>query len=85
MTDPEADAPEYVVEHVRQAITTRTSEQGIGVRVVADEVFLWGEVTSRERRDAAGAAAAVAAPGHTIHNDVAVVEPDDHHTTERLT
>ena len=47
-------APAYLAEHVRQAITTdgRTTEQGIDVRVVGDEVYLAGEVTSPERRDA---------------------------------
>jgi osmotically-inducible protein OsmY len=64
-------APEYVAEHVRQAITTdpRTMEQGIDVRVVGDEVYVSGAVTSAERHDAV----------------VEVAEPTDRHTTERIT
>jgi len=80
-------APEYLAEHVRQAITTdgRTTEQGIDVRVVGDEVYLSGAVTSAERRDAVAEVAAEAAHGHRIRNEVLVTEPTDRHTTERIT
>lgn len=79
-------APAYVAEHVRQAITTdgRTTEQGIDVRVVGGEVYLSGEVTSAERRDAVAEVAAEAAGGRPIRNEVVVTEPTDRHTTERL-
>jgi osmotically-inducible protein OsmY len=80
-------APEYVAEHVRQAITTdpRTTEQGIDVRVLHDEVFLAGEVSSEARRDAVGEVAAEVADGHRIHNDVRVIPDTHHHGTERIT
>ena len=80
-------APEYLAEHVNQAITTdgRTAEQGIDVRVVGGEVFLSGAVTSAERRDAVAEVAAEAAVGHRIHNGVEVTEPVDRHTSERIT
>jgi len=80
-------APEYVAEHVRQAITTdpRTIEQGIDVRVVGEEVYVSGTVTSTERRDAITAVAAEAAGGKRVHNEVEVAEPTDRHTTERIT
>jgi len=83
---PDDLAPEYVAEHVRQAITTdgRTTEQGIDVRVVGDEVYLSGAVTSEERRDAVAEVAAEAAPGRPIRNEVVVTEPTDRHTTERI-
>jgi osmotically-inducible protein OsmY len=79
-------APEYVAEHVRQAITTdpRTVEQGIDVRVVGDEVYVSGTVTSAVRRDGVGEVAAEAAGGRRVHNEVEVVEPADRHTTERI-
>ena len=81
-----SDAPEYVAEHVRQAITTdaRTMEQGIDVRVVGDEVYVSGDVTSVERRQAVAEVAAEAAEGRTVHVEVSVTEPTDRHTTERL-
>jgi hypothetical protein len=79
-------APKYVGEHVRQAIATdpRTTEQGIGVRVVGDQIFLSGEVGSGDRRDAIGQVAAEVAPDHRICNEVAVTSAGDQHTTERL-
>lgn len=86
--DPaDATAPEYVGEHVRQAVATdpRTTEQGIGVRVVHGEVFLSGEVGSADRRAAIGVVAEEAAQGHAVHNGVTVAEPGDHHVTERIT
>jgi osmotically-inducible protein OsmY len=80
-------APEYVAEHVRRAITTdpRSAEQGVDVRVVGDDVFLSGTVTSDERRDAITDVATEAADGRTVHNDVCVAHPTDRHTTERIT
>jgi osmotically-inducible protein OsmY len=79
-------APEYLAEHIRQAITTdpRTVEQGIDVRVVGDEVYLSGTVTSAERRDGVGDVAAELAEGRPVHNQVEVAEPTDRHTTERI-
>jgi osmotically-inducible protein OsmY len=79
--------PEYLAEHVRRAITTdgRTMEQGVDVRVVGDQVFVSGEVTSTERRDAITAVATEAAEGREVHNEVAVTELTDRHTTERIT
>lgn len=81
------DAPEYLVERVRHAITTdgRTTEQGIDVRVVGDDVHLAGTVASTERRDAVGEVATEAAGGRRVHNHVQVDEPADRHTTERIT
>ena len=80
-------APEYVGEHVRQALTTdaRTMEQGLDVRVVGDEVYVSGTVTSTERRDAVREVAAEAAEGRQVHVEVDVAEPADRHTTERIT
>lgn len=80
-------APEYVAEHVRQALTTdpRTLEQGLDVRVVGDEVYVSGTVSSAERCEAVTDVAAEAAPGRRVHNEVTVAEPTDRHTTERIT
>jgi osmotically-inducible protein OsmY len=80
-------APEYLAERVHRAITTdaRSTEQGIDVRVVGDEVYLSGAVTSAERRDAVAEVASEAADGRRIHNGVEVTEPVDRHTTERIT
>lgn len=83
----EQPAAAYVSEHVRQAIATdpRTTEQGIDVRVVADDLYLSGDVSTHARRDAIGEVAAEAAAGHRIHNEVTVTSPGDHHATERIT
>jgi osmotically-inducible protein OsmY len=80
-------APQYVAEHVRQALTTdpRTMEQGLDVRVVGDDVYVSGTVTSAERFDAVATVAAEAADGRRVHNEVSVAEPTDRHTTERIT
>lgn len=80
-------APEYVAEHVRQALTTdpRTMEQGLDVRVVGDEVYVSGTVTSTQRCDAVREVATEAAAGRRVHAEVDVAEPADRHTTERIT
>lgn len=82
----EEPAPKYVGEHVRRTIATdpRTTEQGIGVRVVNGQIFLSGEVGSAARRDAIGAVAAEVAPDHRICNEVTVTPSGDQHTTERI-
>lgn len=80
-------APEYLAEHVRQALTTdpRTMEQGLDVRVVGDHVYVSGTVTSSERCEAVALVAAEAADGRDVRNEVRIAEPTDRHTTERIT
>jgi osmotically-inducible protein OsmY len=86
VSDPVDDSPEYLAERVRQAVATdlRSTEQGVQVRVTDDELFLYGEVGSAERRDAVAEVAAEVVPGRRIHNDVTVVRLGDEHTPERL-
>lgn len=83
---PTDDSPEYLAERVRQAVTTdaRTTEQGVQVRVTDDELFLYGEVGSAERREAVAEVAAEVVPDRRIHNDVTVVRLGDEHTPERI-
>jgi osmotically-inducible protein OsmY len=87
MTEPRgADTPEYLAEHVRHALTTdaRTTVQGLRVRVTESEVFVAGHVGSEERRSAVTEVAAEVLPDRRIHNDVAIVELDGQHRTERI-
>lgn len=83
---PTDDSPEYLAERVHQAVTTdpRTNEQGVQVRVTDDELFLYGEVASAERRDAVAEVASEVVPDRRIHNDVTVVRLGDEHIPERL-
>lgn len=88
MSEPtRPDSPEYLAEHVRQAVATdpRTTVQGLQVRVTDSELFLAGDVGSEQRRQAVAEVAAEVAPGRRIHNDVVVVDlGGTEHTPERI-
>ena len=76
----------YLVEHVREALTTdeRTLAQGLHVTRHGDALVVSGTVSSTARRDAVGKVAAEVAAGLRVCNETVVVEPVDHHRTEEV-
>ncbi|MEV7964587.1 BON domain-containing protein [Sphaerisporangium sp. NPDC088356] len=73
---PHYDAPHYVAARVQRALAEddRTYELGIRVEIRGDQLFLGGQVESRERRLLVADVAAETAPGLKVHNEVTVVE-----------
>ena len=87
MTAPDGTADDYVVEHVREALTTdpRTSAQGLQVACHGDAIVVSGTVESADRREAVGVVAAEVAAGLRVCNETVVVAPVDHHRSEEVT
>ena len=68
------EPPEYLAEHVSDALAERLSELGIQVTISGDKAFLAGDVATADRRDAVGEIAAELLPDHDVHNHVTVVD-----------
>ena len=68
------EPPEYLAEHVQDALADRLSELGIQVTISGDNAFVAGDVATDARREAVGQLAAELLPDHEVHNHVKVVE-----------
>ena len=74
-----AEVPlQYVVAHVRDALAhdSRVAALDLQVRIVGDELFLTGVVSSVARRDAAEAVVRAEVPHLGIHNQLDVMPAD---------
>lgn len=81
------EAPQYSAARLQQALAEdpRTTELGIKVTVRPGNVFLRGDVMTRERRDRLAEVVHEIAPDLHIHNEVRVAEvgePDDEETLQ---
>jgi osmotically-inducible protein OsmY len=77
MTHDEAPQPTpYLVARVRDAFAhdERVAALDINVRIVGGSAFLTGTVTTSERRDACERVAREVLPGHTIHNQLVLLD-----------
>jgi osmotically-inducible protein OsmY len=76
----------YLCARVQEALARdrRTSELGMTVSVVDDELVVSGTVATESRRDEVGAVAAEAGGGRTVRNDVAVNEVPPPQRAEHL-
>ena len=87
-SDDPTDQPmdEYVVEHVREALTTdpRTVTQGLHVARHGDAIVVSGTVESADRHVAVGEVATEIAAGMRVCNETVVVAPVDHHRSEEV-
>jgi hypothetical protein len=68
------EPPEYLAEHVQDALAEQLSELGIQVTISAEKAFIAGDVATSARRDEIGRLAAELMPDHDVHNHVTVVE-----------
>ena len=82
MTEPE----HYAMQRLRDALATdeRVAEMGIQVRIIADKVFLTGQVATVERQHAVGAVAAEVLPGYEVHNETVVTALSDRPRVEEI-
>jgi hypothetical protein len=74
-TEDAANEPkQYVIGRVREALSTdpRVNELDVAVTVSGRKVFLTGEVTTAERRDAVTIVVSEILPEHEIHNETTV-------------
>lgn len=67
---------DYTEAHVAEALATdqRVATLGIEVSIRAREVFLSGDVGTRERKDAVSEVVTELLPGYTVHNDTSARE-----------
>ncbi len=74
MTQEARPDEEYLAQHLRDVLAEdpRVGELGIAVTVVGDHVYLSGEVTTAERRQAVAVVTAEVLPEHEVHNHIAV-------------
>ena len=82
MIEPE----DYAVQRLREALATdhRVGEMGVQVRTVAGKVFLTGQVSTDERRQAVGQVAAEVLPDYEIRNDTVVTAVAGEPRVERI-
>jgi hypothetical protein len=68
----------YAGERLREALAAdpRVSDLSLQVHIVADNVFVTGQVPTAERLEAVSEIAALILPDHTVHNDVGVITLD---------
>jgi osmotically-inducible protein OsmY len=79
-------ATPYLVARLRDALAHdgRVAALDINVRIVGDDVFLTGQVTSPARRDAVHAVVHDFAPGLTVHNQLDVLPVEAPTTREEI-
>lgn len=71
-----ADAPEYVVGRIQQALATdaRTGELELDVRVAGGRIYLTGTVATLERRAACEEVVREVAGGYEVMNELSVMD-----------
>jgi hypothetical protein len=87
MSTFESREPEhYAAERLRDALAAdpRVSDLGLHVHIVADHVFVTGQVATQERVDAVSEIGARVLPDHVVHNDLRVITLDDVPSVEHL-
>jgi hypothetical protein len=86
VSDDHPAPTQYVVAHVREALAhdERVAALDLQVRIVGDDLFLTGMVSSAPRRDAAEVVVRDAVPGLRIHNQLAVLPVDAPSTREEI-
>ena len=81
------EAPHYVVELVRDALAAdpQVAALDLSARVVADDVYLQGQVATRERQARAEQVVASLLPGYRVHNEIRVISGMETSDEEHLT
>jgi hypothetical protein len=69
-------APQYLAAHIQQRLAEdpRTAEQGVRAFVRDRQVFLRGDVPTRQRRDRVLAVVREVVPDHDIHDELVLTE-----------
>ena len=85
-SDGRAEPAGYTETHVAEALATdpRVATLGIDVSIREREVFLSGDVGTRERKEAVSEVVAELLPGYRVHNDTSALEFPPGVETEHL-
>ncbi len=75
MSEPR-EPEHYAGERLRDALAAdpRVSELGLQVHIVAEHLFVTGQVSTPERVEAVSEIAARVLPDHVLHNDLSVID-----------
>jgi hypothetical protein len=76
--------PEYLLEHIQQALADRAGELGVHATLTATGVFLSGEVASPEQQQAVAAVVADVVPDRAVHNQTTVMDYPEPGGAEQL-
>ena len=75
--------PEYLLEHIHEALADRAGELGVRATLTATGVFLTGEVASPEQQQAVGDVVADVAD-RPVHNQTTVMDYPEPGPPEQL-
>jgi len=83
----QSEPPQYVVARIRDALVhdERVAALDIGVRIVGDDVFVTGKVTTPGRQATVERVVAELLPGATVHNQLTVIRQEAPTDAEELT
>ena len=81
MTSPD---PDYLLEHIHEALADRVGELGVRATLTTTGVFLTGEVASPEQQQAVAAVVADVASDQPVHNQTTVMDYPEPGGAERL-
>lgn len=86
MTPAAADAPEYLIARIQEALATdpRTGELELDVRIAGGRIFLTGTVSTQERCGAVEVVVREIAPGYQVSNELSCLEVPDPGPEESL-
>lgn len=86
MVEGPREPEHYASERLRAALAAdpRVSDLSLQVEVVADDVYVMGQVPTEERREAVSAVAAEVLAGYRVHNDIHVIALSDAPAEEQL-
>ncbi len=76
--------PDYLLEHIHEALADRAGELGVRATLTVEGVFLIGEVASPEQQQAVAAVVADVAPEHPVHSQTTVMDYPESDNAERL-
>ena len=77
--------PEYLLEHIHEALADRAGELGVRATLTTTGVFLTGEVASTEQQAVVAAVVADVAPDRPVHNQTTVMDYPEAGGAEQLT
>ncbi|MGH9030980.1 MAG: BON domain-containing protein [Acidimicrobiia bacterium] len=86
MPEPADQPKQYVVAKVNEVLAhdPRVGELDVQVKVVGQQVFLTGSVSTAPRHELIGRVVEELLPDHQVHNEVVVTTADGDPETEEL-
>ena len=79
-----SDGPDYLLEHIHEALADRAGELGVRATLTATGVFLTGEVASPEQQQTVAAVVADVVRDQPVHNQTTVMDYPESGGAEQL-